>query len=59
METLKKFGAMALCFIILVGAGCGIGNCIVNHNAFAGLCCIVLTIAAIPTISKLVKYLIK
>lgn len=59
MENLKKALAFFASFAILIGAGCGIGNSFYVGNPFAGVCCIVLTIAAIPTLVKLIKFIIK
>lgn len=57
METLKKIGCFFAAFAILVGAGCAIGMNFAQNNAIAGLCCIVLTVAAVPTFVRLVKFL--
>lgn len=59
METLKKFGAFFASFAIVIGAGCAIGMNFYANNAFAGICCIVLAVAAVPTVVKLVKIIAK
>lgn len=59
MGNLKKALAFFAAFAIIIGAGCAIGMNFAQNNAIAGLCCIVLTVAAIPTFVKLVKFLVK
>lgn len=59
MENLKKIGAFFALFAILVGAGCGIGMNFAFNNPFAGICCIILTLASVPTFIALLKYLLK
>lgn len=59
MEDIKKLGAFLALFAMLIGAGCGIGMNFYHNEYVAGVCCIVLTIAAIPTAVRLLKFLIK
>lgn len=58
METIRKIGSFFAAFAIIVGAGCAIGMNFTQNNAFAGICCCVLTAAAAPTFVKLVKGLL-
>lgn len=57
MENLKKALAFFASFAILFGAGCGIGMNFYHHEYVAGVCCIILSLAAVPTVIGLFNYL--
>lgn len=57
MKNLKYILALLGFFAIIVGAGCAIGMNFAANNWFAGICCVVLTIAAVPTAVRLFKFL--
>lgn len=59
MEFIKKAGAFLALFAMLIGAVCGIGMNFYHHEPVAGICCIILTIAAIPTAVRLFRCLQK
>lgn len=57
MEKLKKLGAIIALFAIFIGAGCGIGMNFFHGEIVAGICCIILALAAVPTAIYLFNFL--
>lgn len=57
MKTIKKFLAFFAIFAIIIGAGCAIGMNFFHGEIVAGVCCVILSLAAVPTVIALFKYL--
>lgn len=59
MEKIKHVLAFIALFAIVIGMGCGIGMNFYHNDPIAGVCCIVLSLAAVPVVVKLFNYLKK
>ena len=57
MEKVKKLLSIIAIFAIIIGMGCGIGMNFYHHEYVAGVCCIILSLAAVPTVIRLFNYL--
>ena len=57
MEKIKHIAALIAIFAIIIGMGCGIGMNFYHHEYVAGVCCFILSLAAVPSVIRLFDYL--
>ncbi len=56
--TLKKVGCFFASFACVIGAIGGFGTCVAQHEWPIAICIVVVAGCAVPTVVKMVKYLI-
>jgi hypothetical protein len=57
-STLKKIGCFFASFACIIGAIGGFGTCAYHHEWPIAICIVVVSACAVPTVVKMVKYLL-